>query len=356
MVNIKSDTIIELLNTQTSLTLEHTRTKLIQGKQYSQIRKIEENQEVVNELFSVFSKRFVENKMVEWEKKNDYEKTSDWKLRVNEESKKEKLSDLMEEAIVTYAESEMANVMGKSYSNFYFYSTKCSGNYDADKEIYNLKVSKLGLIKIPVSLDEAKAFDEAVKSHSIGRFTPFDMVFFIKDDKLALAEAKFKLGYINENIYTYINPDAKNRKKTKKEIERENKQQAFEQLSQANKYYNDKDYKQAIDCYQKVISLSPDIMAANNYKALGYAFFFTEDYSQVINSFKKALALDLIDGDVYLHLGHAYNKLKDYSNAIDAYNKSIRFMHDAKSCGVIYNLIGQAYYDSKDFTNLEFKR
>ncbi len=356
LVNIKSDTAIELLNTQTSLTLKQKRTKLIAGKEYSKIREIEEKQKKAKEPFSVFAKRYVDTQIDAWQKKGDYEKTTDWQARVTDENRKQKIADLMDEAVEKYADWVMNNVIGESYSQHYFYSGESSGKYDADKEIYLLNVSYLGSIPIKVPVDEAKYFDNALKSRSImDDIHPSDMIYFIQNDELALAEATFEVPItIGESkSYKYINPDAKNRKKTKKEIERENKQQAKEQLIQAENYYSNKDYKKAIACYQKVISLNPDIMVARNYKALGNAYFLTEDYSQVIISFKKALALDLNeveDENVYYHLGVAYHKLKDYSNAIDAYNKSFRFMYDMRSRAVIYNLIGQAYYESKDFT------
>ena len=55
-VNIKSDTLIELFDIKSALTLTQYRTKLIPGKVYSQIRKIE-NQNKAEVPFSIFSKK-----------------------------------------------------------------------------------------------------------------------------------------------------------------------------------------------------------------------------------------------------------------------------------------------------------
>lgn len=358
LVNIKNEMTVELLNNEILQTLYLNRIKLDPNVKYAQIVESNLKEDEVNELFSSFSKKYVDKKIKEWETKSEFEKTSDWEQRVNNTTKEVKIAELKDEAVDVYAKSEMRDVMGTSYNDNYFREGKYSGKYDADNEVYILKVSKLGEIKIPIPVNEAKKFDAAVKDDNIGSLTPFDMIYFIKNDKLALAEAKFRVGfsYSNKMIYSYINPDAKDRKKTKKEIERENDQQAKQQLLQAENYYSNKDYKQAIAFYQKVISLNPNIMGARNYNALGNAYFFTEDYSQVILSFKKAIALNLdLDSDegvcqnFYYHLGVAYHKLNDYSNAISAYNESMKCTSDIWEKAIIYNLIAQAYSESKDY-------
>ena len=334
LVNIKSDTIIELLNNQTFQTLKQIRTKLIPGKVYSQIKNNEVVRKKAEEPFSAFAKRYLDSQIVIWQEKGEFEKTSDWQVRVNEDSRKQKLVDFMEEAIGAYAKSLHIR-LGFCYIG----ASLELGSYDADKEIYIIKSRDFGGLSVPVPLNEATEFKD--KDWCGNSSDPTDVIFFIENDELNLAQATFW------NKYKYINPAARNRIKTKKEI-------AHEQKQQAENFYNAKDYKQTIACYQKVITMNPDIMEAFNYKDLGNSSFLTEDYSQVIKSYKKALEIDkhgIEDDSVYYQLGISYQKLKNFSNAIMAYKDSFRFTKDMKGRVAINILLGQAYFESKDYEN-----
>jgi len=376
LANIKSDTLIELLDTKSGLTLTQYRTKLIPGKVYSQIRKIE-NPNKAEEPFSVFAKKYVDDKLVTWEKKGDYEKTIDWQTRVNDINRKQKVDELMDEAVDEYSKWALSKVLGmdiiiqglgpsnkesedEDQKQYYFEKGKSSGKYDADNEIYTLNVAILGAIPLKMPANEAADFDK-------NRISMNDAVFFIQDDQVALAKAKFKVNVYSEDngwktlIYKYVNPNAVNRKKTKNEILNIQKQQAKEQLLQAEDLFKNNNYEQSISCYQKAINLNPDIMSAINYSNLGSAYLQTKEYSRVIDSYKRALVLDSLFEShlsfesniksLYFNLGISYYAIKDFPNAMNALKKSLEFDNLEPNSGTIYFLIGQVYFELKDYVN-----
>lgn len=370
LVNIKSETLIELLDAKSALTLTQYRTKLIPGKEYSQIYKIE-NQNKVEEPFSVFAKKYVNEKLAKWEKKGDYEKTVDWQTRVNDESRKQKVADLTDEAVEEYSKWALSKVMNtdirikglgpnsiinddeKDQIQYHFNRGKCSGKYDADNEIYTLNVEILGAIPLKMTANDASVFDKS-------RIAMNDAVFFIQHDQVALAEATFSID-ANDSSYKYINPNGINRKKTKNEILHKQKQEARKQYLQAKKFYQSNNYKDAIICFQKVIDLYPKIMTAINYCDLGNAYFQKKEYSRVIDSYNKALVLDSLFEShlsfesniksLYFNLGFSYYAIKDFKNAINPLKKSLKFDNLEPNSGTIYFLIGQVYFELKDYVN-----
>lgn len=154
------------------------------------------------EAFSAFAKTYVDDKLNEWRKKDEFEKTVDWQNRVTEESIKQKRAALYEDAINAYAGSH--NLIWE-YGDA---GTFTLGQYDADKEIFVVKSVYFGDLQIPVPIDEAWDF----KYNRNWDGEPTKVSYFIINDELGLAEATF-LGK-----YKYENPLAENRRKTKNEI------------------------------------------------------------------------------------------------------------------------------------------
>ncbi len=152
--------------------------------------------------FSAFAKVYVDEKLNEWKKKDEFEKTVDWQNRVTEESIKQKRAALYEEAIDVYAESH--NIIWE-YGDA---GTFTLGQYDADKEIFVVKSDYFGELQVPVPIDEAKNF----KYNQNWNVKPTHARYFIINDELGLAEVIF-LGK-----YKYENPLTENRPKTKKQI------------------------------------------------------------------------------------------------------------------------------------------
>ncbi len=148
---------------------------------------------VKNSKYSVF----VEEKLEDWKKKGEFEKTVDWQKRVQDSTAIKKV-EIQESAIDEY--SKALNVLEQYYRSSYelndwFYDSK--GQYDADKEV--LVVNTFwGNVPIPIPLDEAKNMQEDIRDlHKL------EARFFIQNDQLALLSLIFSN---NSKTYTYENP------------------------------------------------------------------------------------------------------------------------------------------------------
>lgn len=206
LINSISDTRIEFINTKTLQSTKLKRVQLIPGKVYSQIQNKNNKQKPIAVPFSIFQKKYVDEQISNWQKKGEFEKTTDWQTRVNEVTRKEKIEDFNEDAIEAYANS-LHIKLGFCYSG----ASLSLGLYDADKEIYIIKSKDFGNLEVPVPISEAEEFK--YKSWCSDDSDPTNVIYFIKNNELSLAQATFW------GKYKYENPLAKNRSKTKKEIE-----------------------------------------------------------------------------------------------------------------------------------------
>ena len=333
MVEMKSD-FITLENTVTNQIYILRRTNLIPSNENSHKKNVVDKNSNANKSFSSFANVYINDKILAWGKKGEFEITSDWKVRVNEETRNNKMKELSEEAIDAYA--DWLNIkLGFCYMG----ASLSLGSYNADKEVYIIKSRDFGELEIPVPIEEAEKFK--YKHWCSHDSDPTNVIYFIINDELGLAQATFW------DKYRYINQIS--RKKTKKEI-------AYDYFLQAIIYYKNKEFKKAAAYYQKVIDLKPDIMKAENFEDLGNANFFIEDYSKSIINYKKALDIDYLqevkDENIYFNMGVSYYNLKQYLNAINAFNNSIRLSYGrSKNSKVRSNLMGQAYYELKDYSN-----
>jgi len=197
------------------------KNQLIPGKVYSKTQNINNEQKQALIPFSIFKNRYVDEQIFIWQKKGGFEKTSDWQTRVNEETKNLKIEELNEDAILSYAKS-----LHVKLGFCYIGASLSLGQYDADKEIYIIKSKNFGDLEVPVPIDEAQQFKS--KSWCSDESNPSNVIFFIVNDQLALAQATFW------KKYKYENPLAKNRIKSKKEIASE----SDEKKEIENKIYN----------------------------------------------------------------------------------------------------------------------
>lgn len=137
--------------------------------------------------FSDYAKRFVENSINRWQTKGKFEKTADWQQRVNEETRKAKVSEFTHEAEKNYI-SDIGNALSISQK---------LDDYDADNEIFLIKDEHFGDLLIQVPISEAQAFEESF--YSMKRFVKY----FVDDDYLSLAE--MTLTTQDGKSYTYSN-------------------------------------------------------------------------------------------------------------------------------------------------------
>lgn len=206
IVNIKSKIEIELINSRTFQFTSLKKQQLISGKDFPLIKNKDNKTKDLDISFSEFSKKYIDSQMKIWQIKGEFEKTPDWKERVNNTTRQQKMDDLAEEAVSKYAESLNIN-FNLCYSN----SSLVLGPYNADKEIFIVKSKNFGDLEIPVPISEAEKFKN--KNWCDSDAGPSDVIYFILNNELHLAQATFV------GIYKYQNPLAKNRKKTKKELD-----------------------------------------------------------------------------------------------------------------------------------------
>ena len=137
-----------------------------------------------NAIFSVYAKPYVEERINAWQKKGEFEKTSDWQARVNESTRNRKIAELTREAEQLYI------------SQYGWNMTYTLGRYDADNEVYLIICNDKELL-VPVPIAEAPAFKQ--NWESVVK-TP---KYFIADDRLAVAEVAFTMP--GGKTYRYSN-------------------------------------------------------------------------------------------------------------------------------------------------------
>lgn len=139
-----------------------------------------------NAIFSVYAKPYVEERINAWQKKGEFEKTSNWQARVNESTRNRKIAEFTREAEQLYIK-EYASKKSLKYA---------LGRYDADNEVYLITCDNRELL-VPVPIAEAPAFKQ--NWESVVK-TP---KYFIENDGLAVAEVTFTMP--GGKIYRYSN-------------------------------------------------------------------------------------------------------------------------------------------------------
>lgn len=136
----------------------------------------------------VFVKQYVEKNIAEWQKKGEFEKTSDYQKRVNEQSRSAKAQQLADEAI-KQLKAEYAKTI--NWNNFQI------SQYDADNETYLIKSLELGEFAIQVPVSDAPSFKQNWGSLQCGSSD-----FYVNEKGLSLAKVTFK-NPSNGKLYTY---------------------------------------------------------------------------------------------------------------------------------------------------------
>lgn len=146
----------------------------------------------VGDSFSAFAKNYVEAKVAVWQKKDEFEKTSDYQKRVNETTRNAKIKEYTEEAKKLYIKKHSSTLVVSGVL----------GDYDADNEVFMVRERHFGNLLVKVPLNEAKDFKSA-----------WDMVkteptYGVANDKLALEKVVFTIP--SGKKYTYDNDEALN--------------------------------------------------------------------------------------------------------------------------------------------------
>lgn len=134
--------------------------------------------------FSIYSKEFIDSGLYAWQCKGEYERTIDWQNRITEVNRIQKANDLLEEARQSYL----------LYYKRLIETNQCLGYYDADKEVFPVKVENIGIYYINVPLNEAKDFKESWNH----RKTSCSLQ--IKDDYINVKQISITLPNMKEYI------------------------------------------------------------------------------------------------------------------------------------------------------------
>lgn len=137
---------------------------------------------------SVYIKQYVEKNIAEWQKKGEFEKTSDYQKRVNEQSRNQKVQLLAEEAI---------KQLKQDYSKTINWNNCQISQYDADNETYLLKSEELGDFAIQVPVSDAPSFKQNWEKMQCASTD-----FYVNDNGLKLTKVTFK-NPSNGKLYTY---------------------------------------------------------------------------------------------------------------------------------------------------------
>ena len=141
-------------------------------------------------------KAFVEEKVNLWQQKGEFEKTIDYKNRVNETSRGKKIEEFQKEAIAS---------LKKEFKESVNFGNIKLGLYDADNESFLLSSDELGEFVLAVPVAEAPSFKQNFASY---KFNNSD--FYVKDNNFVLAYteiinpvSKKKFVYDSKNNATY---------------------------------------------------------------------------------------------------------------------------------------------------------
>ncbi len=137
--------------------------------------------------FSDYAKRFVEQRVNKWQVKGKYEKTADWQTRVNEQTRKARVTEFTKEA-----EQQYIADIGRTIN-----ISQYLADYDADNEVFLVKDRNFGDLLIPVPIADAPKFD--TDFYKMKR----SVRYFIENDKLGLAEMTFTND--ESKAFTYSN-------------------------------------------------------------------------------------------------------------------------------------------------------
>jgi len=101
-----------------------------------------------------------------------------------------------------------------------------------------------------------------------------------------------------------------------------------------------KEYDQAIACFSKAISI--DTSNASYLAQLGYCHFYKERYDSSIYYDLKAISYDNENYQYYTNLALSYQKIDSTDKLVDIYNQMIAF-HDPDEIANLYTRIASAY-------------
>jgi tetratricopeptide (TPR) repeat protein len=113
--------------------------------------------------------------------------------------------------------------------------------------------------------------------------------------------------------------------------------------TQGDQFYTAKNYKAALESYQKAVGLNPSL--ANAQYRIGWIQNDLEQYDEAIEPLMAATRLQQT-APTYYELGYAYRQLAKYDEALNAYNQCLRIKADHATAN---HDIGWIYNEQKNY-------
>ncbi|MGB3533558.1 MAG: tetratricopeptide repeat protein [Microcoleaceae cyanobacterium] len=95
---------------------------------------------------------------------------------------------------------------------------------------------------------------------------------------------------------------------------------------QGERLFIEKEYKSAIDAYDKALEIQPNLAEVWNNR--GVILTKLQDYPKAIDSYEKALEIRSDYPDAWNNRGVALGKLKDYQTAVTSYDRAVELKPD----------------------------
>ncbi len=120
-------------------------------------------------------------------------------------------------------------------------------------------------------------------------------------------------------------------------------------LAEAASAFNRRDYRTAIEFYEKVLETSP-VVNIDCFINLSKSYIALGDYKQAIVVTRRGIRFNsVISWDIYYQQGYAFYKLKDYRNAIISVERAL----DVNESAYLYNFLGLMYIYTEDYNNAQ---
>lgn len=111
-------------------------------------------------------------------------------------------------------------------------------------------------------------------------------------------------------------------------------------FEKANEFYNTKEYKRAIELYQRAIQLKDNESAS--YYNYGVCLIKLKEFEKAIDLLKKAIELRR-DSKYFFNLAYCYAMLKDTRKALIYFNTAWSLDNTDQDCEKAIKLIMQGY-------------
>ena len=156
-----------------------------------------------------------------------------------------------------------------------------------------------------------------------------------------MSEKKPKKGKgIFKNVESRINLPQNNRDKI------------IQLMAEAERYYNEQKYEEAIKYYDEIIKLAPDFKEAYNNRGFSYAQL--GNFDKAVIDFDKVIEIGPADKGAYFNRGLIYTNLEKFEEAISDYTKAIEIDPTDKGAyfnrGLIYANLEKFEEALEDFT------